>query len=90
MRYTFLERLELEAKFEKELLEEHADAHGLAISLFALLQYCYSHLDQTVGAQAAGEWLVEVLEAEELFEQERENLEFRVLLYALLDVLAAL
>lgn len=82
--------MEFEAELEKELLEEHADAHGLAVGLFTLLQYRYSHLDQTVGAQATREGLVEILEAEELFEQERENLEFWVLLYALLDVLAAL
>ena len=32
--YTFLKKLEFEAKFEKELLEEHADAHELVISFF--------------------------------------------------------
>jgi len=60
--------LEFEAEFEKELLEEHTDAHGLAIGFTSLFQYRGSHLDQTVGAQATRERLVKILEAEELFE----------------------
>lgn len=64
---TFLKWLELVAKLPDELLEERTNVQFCSIILMRL-QDGQDHLDKTVGAESAGERLVQIFEAEELLE----------------------